>query len=193
MQIDSLGEVLIPPKRIVNWSRIDTAESTAVAPDGPGRLQVWILGGFPRNVYRALVSKRNLSLISLKKTNLETETDAAFIDVTQRPSENFLSLGIPASEAQLLTGFGIGSNGSLDKNGWSLSSTPFGTRDRCWGVCGGGISTDGKGAFILDRSSLEHTRLFVQKLSFHQRDQREASSALSMTPFSSSSSNGLVK
>src|SRR5207249_2946512 len=100
MKIDVLGNVLIPPTKVVpNASGYLSPLGGAIALTKAGntRLAMWfphkreVRDGYP--IYKAVVQKSTLRVLPLERTKLRT-INTASLSTTQRPKRNFIVLQI---------------------------------------------------------------------------------------------------
>jgi hypothetical protein len=166
MQMDEFGNVIRQPKVIIPQGKLGEAQisATALALEGSETIGVWVARRNSR-IIRALIDKKTLSLISINPTNAKT-TNPERIQVTQRKMDNFLTISTRALDGEVITAFGLRSNGTLNGTRWELSPVYIGNQVQCEFIsgCGGGVSSDGKFAFFVTDPPSFRTNLVLQRL-----------------------------
>lgn len=174
IQIDGLGNILRGPTRVIRPSNFGGTGScaTAIAKNGAEKLNLWFPGKAakvddPAPIYRAVINKNNLELLSVRQTKLQTSNTCEPLQATQRRDNNFLTFqveGDVSSGAGKLAAFGLRPNGLFDGESWQL----FVEQTRS-----GGISADGKMAFVCLKSSTSN-QLVLQPLGARGRPRGNA-------------------
>ncbi len=166
MKIDVLGNVLVQPTKVVRNSSVFVSTgsaATALSPGGLGRIQMWfatkgILPGGNRRIFKAVIEKSSVRLVSMGQTKLST-SNIHNISITQKPRDNFIIL-------QVLTSF------PPAQHDWIAYSASRGLRTK-WilqvcpdGVdCRFGLSADGRVLFYSKRKESGGFEVFFQPLS----------------------------
>lgn len=174
LQINALGQITTGPIRVVSGFMFHHGTaSTAIELNGRNNLTIWIaseelpsLHGF---IYRGLIRKRDHVLLHFTKTPLQT-TNARFIQVTQRATENFLMFrGITPIGQDNLVGYRILPNGLLTGRFFAASPNVLGTDNCRVSGCGGSISADGLAVLQLNSLIPNFKDVIYERLKFHGR------------------------
>lgn len=152
MKIDALGNIVVPPKIVISNLK-PTGESTTISHGGFNRINLWTVstsGLFRRNIFRAVIEKSTLNLVSLQRTPIQT-SNFLWIQTTQKDHQNFLAVQVLQKPFEHLLSRFVGLKLSVD--GEFIGPNWFLTPDQvpCVGIgdCGGlGVSADGKVFFF---------------------------------------------
>jgi hypothetical protein len=162
MQIDGLGNIIVPPKPVVPVNAIgrQIRGALAIAKAGSDKIVLWInkrpqssKSGF---VHKAVVTNPGLGFLGIHKTGVQT-SNVDWLSVTQKPAANILAVVTRSKEEHFLSAFGLTLQ-SLNGSHWLLS--PPICQDFCERLFGGGtVSSDGRFALVASAR-----RLFLQRL-----------------------------
>ena len=163
MKIDMFGNTIVPSQKVIQNSSTYHSPGNAgigISSQNEKLLNLWIPDSKnpSGDVSRALINKQTLRLIFLQKTSLNTH-NVQYLQVTQRPENNFLALLI--NEANY-TGFSISPTGTPTSSSWMLTTNPT----DCLG-CPYSVSSDGKFMLISDlitSTNPNKQKLLVQRL-----------------------------
>jgi hypothetical protein len=175
LKIDDIGNVIVAATKVVpNGNGFVSPPYGATAIESRGNfIDMWIPtngGNFRHSVFRAVINKRTLELVSLRKLKVKT-ADAYHLQVTQKKDNNFLvvqeSLDPPLQITQWYSGFPLGPNGTV--SGPSFRLYPEGAGCITTGsTCPLGISSDGKILFFINLKSgsagISEQGFIIQKL-----------------------------
>jgi hypothetical protein len=174
MKIDSVGNVLIPPTKIVSNSPVfvsPSAGSTGLTQGAlEGKLHLWFTAkrrivNQNKPIYRAIIEKSTLRLVSMGQTPLST-SNSAYIPITQRKANNLLFLEVLTQFPPPVFEFIRYSVSQLGKSDIILPQDPA-----CGGSCSFGISADGSFFFYSRLIGIQQnqTELILQPLNFNGR------------------------
>ncbi len=163
MKIDMFGNTIVPSQKVIQNSSTYHSPGNAgigISSQNEKSLNLWIPDSKnpSGDVSRALINKQTLRLIFLQKTSLNTN-NVQYLQVTQRPENNFLALLI--NEANYI-GFSVSPTGTPTSSSWMLTSNPT----DCLG-CPYSVSSDGKFMLISDlitSTNPNKQKLLIQRL-----------------------------
>ena len=154
MQIDQMGRVTKTPTRVLFAKQFGSDQgATALAKNGPGKVNLWVIGGF-KILYRAIVNTSPVATVGFTSTGL-IASDNYGLQATQKSTANFLAVEEGAS---VLIGEAFGSAGLLTGTKWILSPGAPNFNDT------GSVSADGLAATTNRFGTSTGEKLYFQKL-----------------------------
>jgi hypothetical protein len=165
MQIDDLGNIFMPPQKVIKNFR--SYVGIAISHRNQNSLNLWMAGTGPAEggyaISRAVINKRNFQTTVFIKTPFKT-MNPRYLQVTQRSNNNFLSSEIFDMTQYVINyvGFGISNFGIPSSTSWLLSNKPT----DCDG-CGLALSSDGKYLLVSDlvtNTNPNKKKLLIQRL-----------------------------
>lgn len=153
MKIDALGNVLIPPTVVVRNSSQYTVRpdaGAALADNGMGGLNLWIptrRGQLTGYLYRAVIEKRSLKLLSFRQTGIRT-VNREHLQVTQSGPAHFLATQTlhVNPERSFYVGYALSPDGRLLGGRWLLTPGQASCYD-----CGMGVNSGGRMFYFAER------------------------------------------
>lgn len=170
LKIDSDGNVIRPPTIVVPFSQSRLLYSAGAIANGPGgTIHLWFLGDGGATerhfrLFQAQIDKKTLHRLSLRKTDVSASTQF-FLHTSQRKQDNFLAIQQLHKHVPFLMGLDIDPVGELLGSSYFLSNQDLGIESCQSGSnCSGGVSSDGKRAYLINRSTLYDSTLFTQRI-----------------------------
>jgi hypothetical protein len=157
MKIDELGNVLIAPKKVVRNSMgfVGPKYGATTLNSDSRYVHMWMPSSensYPEKVFHAVISKKSLQLVALRKTRAVT-VNTEYLQVTHRKSNNFLatqeSLKPPQQETQWYSGVPLTDRQSITGPQFMLYPTGVGCLTVAYS-CSLGVSPDGKIFFFIN-------------------------------------------
>jgi hypothetical protein len=170
LQIDSTGDLVISPRIVIPISEYGPtggSDASAITNGGANKILMWIIGRANAietrfRLFKAVIDKESVRKVSIVRTSFVSSKN--YIQASQKKGNNFLAALRRHEGTPFLMGLDIDSDGNLQESPYPLSSQDLGI-DLCRSSsCGGGVSADGKMAYLIERDSIDQSRLFIQRL-----------------------------
>jgi len=160
MQIDSIGNVLIPSQKVVRQSvvRTELGAPTALRRTG-GRLTMWITDRH-LNVIRVRIDKKSLQVLSVHNTGIVT-ANRNRLQVSQRDTEDFLVADLLGQQGVQPSALHLDDKAIFTDRVTPISRSEFDCFDGFH--CGPSVSSDGNMAILGYREN-KTTTLSLQPL-----------------------------
>lgn len=163
MKFDILGNVVIPPQVIVRNSSVYISPVGGADTLSQGKnetVEMWSTakrskGPDNQTIFKAVIDKKTLKLLSFKQTNILTAGLATPLVVTQKKFNNFIVLERPSNQPDVGLKI-VGHDLANKRPNWFLL-------DCLGGTCDFALSADGR-AFFYRKSSGQNSDLFLQPL-----------------------------
>jgi hypothetical protein len=151
MQIDALGNIVLPPIRILESPKTPPGYVTALSLNGSKALNLWFISArSPFAISRIVVDKRTLRAIRFVKTNLRSVHYFSSLTVTHRTDDNLISFPAQTRDGVRIIVYPLDKFGHVERPGWFLSPLllPPGCQN-----CQGGIPGSGRLGFWVSSNS----------------------------------------
>ena len=163
MQIDALGNVVLPPQKISELGQKQFAGDQALSFNGNNALNLWF-NPLHAGISRYVLNVRTLETKALVQTNQQPVDTAAFISATQRKDNNFISFAKLTNEGRRIAAFPVDVHGIITGHSWFLSPVLSPLCENITFRCRGGVSSNGRVAFWTDIHGTRTAELFIQIL-----------------------------
>jgi hypothetical protein len=163
MQIDALGNVILPATKISELGPTRTSFRTALSFNGTKALNFWFDSS--ERICRYVIDQNTLRTLQFVKTNLSS-TDVTELSVTHRVKDNFISFSVATNEGIRLAAYPMDSDGRITGPAWFLSPELSQTCRRLGILCRAGVAPNGRLAYWGDVNTTKPREddLFVRPL-----------------------------
>ena len=164
MQIDALGNIVLPPTKIIETPKTHPGYVTALSLNGKKALNLWFISArFPFKISRIVVDKQTLRMKRFVETSLRCPDAFNSLTVTHRIDDNLISFPTETSDGIRVAVYPLNEFGHVQRPGWFLS--PLLLPPACVNNCHGGVLSRRLGYWVTTNpTKSREADLYVQPL-----------------------------